>query len=215
MKLSFAKRIRAFTLLELLIVIAIMVVVAGLVVGLAGVAGEKQKLSRARAEGDRIAMMIETYRLKLGVYPPRNPDPTKAERNSLVYELAGAVRLPVDPPAYETPWGTVTAADLMAEFGVSGIINSSDDRTEVKRILKGLKPDQYVETGNRMKRLVIPIDDANGSRPNFWQYLSPTNATDTVTNKMRNPESFDLWVAMKIGRIAGADKIVTNGNWKD
>jgi prepilin-type N-terminal cleavage/methylation domain-containing protein len=214
MKLFFAKRTRAFTLLELLIVIAIIAVVAALVVGLAGVASEKQKLSRARAEGDRIATMIEVYRQKLGVYPPRNPDTNQPGRNSLVYELAGAWRRPVEPPEYETPWGVVTSNALYAEFNVTGIINSSDDRTEIKRILKGLKPDQYVETGpDNLKRLVIPIDDVTGNRPNFWKYRPGTD--DEVKRLMRNPESFDLWVEMKIGKIAGEDKIVVVGNWKD
>jgi prepilin-type N-terminal cleavage/methylation domain-containing protein len=214
MKLLFAKRTRAFTLLELLVVIAIIAVVAALVVGLAGVASEKQKLSRARAEGDRIATMIETYRLKLGVYPPCNAaDPGK---NSLAYELAGAYIEPATPDVFQTPWGPVTSNQLFAEFGVPRIFNSSDDKTEIKRILKSLKPDQFVESGPaNLKRLVIPIDDPSGNRPNFWLYRSTTNETDKIKEVMRNPDGFDLWVEMKVGKILGANKVVTNGNWKD
>src|SRR5688572_28232316 len=95
MKLFRSNHQRAMTLLELLIVFAIMVIVAGLVVGLAGVASEKGKISRAQAERDKLVMLIETYRAKVGMYPPENRQvPFRPEANSLFYELAGAVRHP-------------------------------------------------------------------------------------------------------------------------
>src|SRR5688572_12576920 len=87
------RKARAFTLIELLVVIAIIVVLAGLVVGLARVAGESKKMSRARAERDKLVTLIENYRARLGVLPPDNPNTNNPHLNTLFYELASAVRL--------------------------------------------------------------------------------------------------------------------------
>ena len=57
--------------------------------------------------------------------------------------------------------------------------------------------------------MVIPIDDKSGQRPNPWRYRlgNPTNA--------HNPESFDLWVEIKLGMTNGVPKTKTIGNWKN
>lgn len=199
----------AFTLIELLIVIAIIAVVAGLVVGLNTVASEKKKISRAQVERDRLVTLIEAYKLKLGVYPPA--DTNNPANNTLAYELAGAVRDFSDPgnPIYRTPFGSFRSNELYAEFGVRGLINASDDPTEVKRFLKDLKPDQYVERGPaRLRRLTIPINDVDGNQTNFWKYLAGTD--EDTKRQMRNQDAFDLWVTMKV-----RDQLRTNGNWKD
>jgi len=56
----------AFTLIELLVVIGIMVLLAGLVVGLAGPVGDRKAISRTRAELERLALWIDTYKAKTG-----------------------------------------------------------------------------------------------------------------------------------------------------
>ena len=197
----------AFTLIELLMVIAIIAIVAGLLVGLNNVAGEKARISRAMVERDKLVTLIEAYKLKLGVYPPFNPN--NSAKNTLIYELAGAFRNTANPadPTYETPFGNIRGSELMAEFGISGIINASDDRTEIKRFLKNLKSNQYVANGNVL-RLTISIDDPSGNQPNFWNYRVGTN--NVGTNIVHNPEGFDLWVDI---RTRGQARTI--GNWKD
>lgn len=210
MKLSPQKRKSAFSLMELLVVIGIMILVAGMVVGLAGVVGEKKKISRTQVEREKLVTLIESYKTKIGVYPPQNPDPNNLGMNTLIYELAGAVIYPpATNPEYETPFGTIDSNTLFSVFGVRGIINASTDPTEVKRLLKSLRPDQKAEIAPDTLSLVVPIDGVNG-QPNPWRYMTGTNAATVGTNILHNRESFDLWAEIDTGK-----KVITIGNWKD
>jgi prepilin-type N-terminal cleavage/methylation domain-containing protein len=203
---------RAFTIIELLMVIAIMAIVAGLIVGLAGVSGDSKKIKRTEAELANLVMLIEEYKTKVGVYPPDNPNGNLPERNVLLYELAGAIRKP--GPLYTTPFGDITQTDLQNTFGVGGIVNARDegnvdpDANRSYPILKSLKSDQSAEVFPGTRSLVVPIDGLNG-RPNPWNYRlgNPTNA--------HNPQSFDLWVEIKLGTTNGVPKTKIIGNWKN
>src|SRR5437763_4751944 len=66
----------AFTLLELLIVISIIIVLAGLTIGTMGYVMDKGKRSRAEAETAAISAALESYKADNGVYPT---DPGKTE----------------------------------------------------------------------------------------------------------------------------------------
>lgn len=91
----------AFTLIELLTVIAIISVLAGMVVGLAPVASAKMKEARVRAELAGLVTAIESYKSRFGVYPPDHAYPTNYNGqpatavdpilNTLYYELTGAL----------------------------------------------------------------------------------------------------------------------------
>lgn len=85
----------AFTLIELLTVISIIAVVAGLVVGLAPVASGKMKEARVRSELAALVTTIESYKSRFGVYPPDNfnavTGQTDPARNPLYYELTGVL----------------------------------------------------------------------------------------------------------------------------
>jgi prepilin-type N-terminal cleavage/methylation domain-containing protein len=212
MNTSRAHQNRAFTIIELLMVIAIMAVVAGLIVGLAAVTGDNKKIRRSEAELANLVMLIEEYKTKVGVYPPDNPNGNLPERNVLLYELAGAIRK--SGPLYTTPFGDITQTDLQNTFGVGGIVNARDegnvdpDANRSYPILKSLKSDQSAEVFPGTRSLVVPIDGLNG-RPNPWKYRlgNPTNA--------HNPQSFDLWVEIALGRTNGVLKTKTIGNWKN
>jgi len=58
-----------FTLVELLTVIAIIGILAGLVLGVAGYANRKADLARAQADLERIQNALEEYRTVYGAYP--------------------------------------------------------------------------------------------------------------------------------------------------
>jgi prepilin-type N-terminal cleavage/methylation domain-containing protein len=212
MNIARAHQNRAFTIIELLMVIAIMAVVAGLIVGLAAVTGDNKKIRRSEAELANLVMLIEEYKTKVGVYPPDNPNGNLPERNVLLYELAGAVRKP--GPLYTTSFGDITQTDLQNTFGVGGIVNARDegnvdpDANRSYPSLKSLKSDQSAEVFPGTRSLVVPIDGLNG-RPNPWNYRlgNPTNA--------HNPQSFDLWVEIKLGTTNGVPKTKIIGNWKN
>ena len=201
---------RAFTIIELLVVIAIIAVVAGLIVGLAGAAGDSKKIKRTEVELAKLVTLIEQYKTKVGVYPPDNPNGNFPERNTLLYELAGAVRRPpVTDPLYETPFWSSTSNQLFAAFGRTGIINARDednvdpDANRMHPILKDLKSDQFAETSPNTRSLVVPLDGKNGQRPTAWRYLVGGKAA-------HNPETFDLWVEIKL-----SNKTNIIGNWKN
>ena len=205
MKLSRSHHRRAFTLIELLVVIAIVILVAGLVVGLAGVASSSKNTQRAKVERDRLITLIDTYKTKIGFYPPHNA--ANPDRNSLLYELAGATRTfgpsySAANPGYVNKFQDVTSNNLFTAFGIGGVINASDDVTEVKHLLKNLKPDQFASLASGTISLVVPVDGPNG-KPNPWNYLTGTNA-------VHNPNSYDLWVDI----IAGG-KTNRIANWKE
>jgi prepilin-type N-terminal cleavage/methylation domain-containing protein len=211
---------KGFTLIELLVVIAIIAVVAGLVVGLAGVAGKDKKQKRARAELAKLVILIETYKAKVGVYPPDNPKPldsfTNPPPNSLLYELAGAIRdrSNAGDPLYKTAFGNITSNEIWSVYGGAdafpdgraGLVNAVEeegnpDDAKVHRILTTLKPDQRATVGGHLS-LVVPVDGPNG-QPNRWHYLRGANA-------VHNPDTFDLWVDIVVG---GQNYRI--GNWKN
>jgi type II secretion system protein G len=59
----------AFTLVELMTVIAIIAVLAGLILGVAGYATRKADYSRAMGDMEKIKNALEEYRLAYGSYP--------------------------------------------------------------------------------------------------------------------------------------------------
>ena len=68
---------RAFTILELLIVMAIIIVLGGLILATANYVQKKGKRSRAEAEIAAISAALENYKADNGVYP------SGAETNAL------------------------------------------------------------------------------------------------------------------------------------
>src|SRR3954470_11313699 len=63
------KRTRAFTIVELLIVMAIMIVLAGLILATTGYVQKKGYRSRAEAEIAAISAALENYKADNGIYP--------------------------------------------------------------------------------------------------------------------------------------------------
>lgn len=218
-------RTRAFTLIEMLMVIAIIAIVAGLVVGLAAVASPTKKINRAKTELQKLVTLIENYKSKVGVYPPDHP--SNDDVNSLLYELAGAIRTntPINDPIYGTVFGSIQSNELWSTYGLTGIVNASDENGnpedwQVKHFLKDLSPDQFATVAGHLS-LVVPVDGLNG-KPNPWHYLrfDPNDPNNLKRAKMHNPETFDLWVEIVIGHTnngAGVSvpKTQTIGNWKN
>jgi len=93
-------RAEAFTLIELLIVMAIIIILGGLVLGIAGYAHEKGARSRAEAEIAAMSAALESYKADNGIYPANSdttsldpatttPDSYKPASQYLYISLAG------------------------------------------------------------------------------------------------------------------------------
>jgi prepilin-type N-terminal cleavage/methylation domain-containing protein len=63
--------LRGFTLIELLVVVSIIVVLAGLTVGLAGFVQRKQSEAKAKTHHELLMAKLEEYRLDAGAFPEK------------------------------------------------------------------------------------------------------------------------------------------------
>lgn len=75
---------RAFTLVELLTVIAIIAILAGLVLSTAGYIQNKAARSRAEAEIAAMEAALESYKADNGIYPEAKDRTTSASANNAV-----------------------------------------------------------------------------------------------------------------------------------
>jgi prepilin-type N-terminal cleavage/methylation domain-containing protein len=218
----------AFTLVELLAVIAIIGLLAGIVLGTSGIAVEKSRLSRIRAEKEKLVTAIEDYKSVMGTYPPDNQDTTKYDlsntndyhmrcgKNPLFYELSGCTfdRSGGSKGTFTTQnkGESVPVDDLKNAFGVKGIDNSARNKKDIPYRGVSFKPNQFaaIKDFQDVNILVVPIDkgpqliparDAN-RQLNPWFY-------DASTTNRHNLETYDLW-----SEYNGRDKRVNViGNW--
>jgi len=215
---------RAFTLIELLIVISVIVLLAGLTFPAVRAARLSVMRSRARSEMSQIETAIERYKDRLGFYPPDNPipavNPNNWAMNQLYYELLGTTNIgTAAAPIYLTLDGSaqVKASDFSSAFGpsVTGFMNCAratrgDDPVNAMSFLTDLKPGQRMvltnKTGDPLCTILVcglegPQALSSGG-VNPWRYNS--------SSPRYNTKSFDLWIDV----IAG-NKTNRICNWSD
>src|SRR6267142_1870046 len=78
-----------FTLIELIVVIAIIGILAALTLPALKGISNKKKIAVARAELDQMQTFLESYKAKYGSYPPDNSSAGNVVTNQLYFELAG------------------------------------------------------------------------------------------------------------------------------
>lgn len=212
---------RAYTLIELLIVISVIAALAALTFPAVRAARLSVMRARVRSEMTQIETAIERYKDKLGFYPPDNPP--NWGMNQLYYELLGTTNVgPVSTPVYTTLDGSaqVSSAFFGAAFGpgVTGFMNCArtgrgDDPPNAMSFLTDLKPGQRLVLTNlagdplcTILICAIPGPPALGSpgsgNVNPWRYNS--------SRPRYNPKSFDLWIDVTAG-----DKTNRICNWSD
>jgi prepilin-type N-terminal cleavage/methylation domain-containing protein len=228
-------RVGAFTLIELLTVIAIIGVLAGLILGAAGIGVLKSHEARMRGEHQKLMTAIEDYKAVMGNFPPDNPDTTirdsdtnvdrhiKAGMNSLFYELSGCT---FERPAGSKTGGSFTTqntlisaqvADLTKALGVKGVENSARNKRDIPYRGVGFKPSQFAELdggtyglNSSVQILVTPVAgpfDYKFIGKGGKRLLNPWFYDSSSTNR-HNLETYDLWSEYKAGRQTN-----TIGNW--
>ena len=85
----------AFTMIELLVVISLIGLLAGMMIGMSSLVSSKMRIARVQGELSRLVSAIELYKNIYKVYPPDNqmkdangyPMPGSSATNQLVLEL--------------------------------------------------------------------------------------------------------------------------------
>jgi prepilin-type N-terminal cleavage/methylation domain-containing protein len=200
---------RAFTLIELLIVIAVIALLAAMTFPAMRAARLSVMRGRAKAEMREIAAVIERYHDKLGYYPPDNPANFACNQlyyelegttlsNNIYFTLDGSAQFPNNPTSFQNAFGAATT--------VSGFMNCvrpdrhGDEARNAVSFLPDLKPSQFLVTDRGGVPVTIlgsglegPLMYQNtaGTRINPWCYNS--------TSPRYNTKSFDLWMDVMAG----------------
>lgn len=209
---------RAFTLIEMLVVIAIIGVLAALVTGVASGAARSRKVKRVESDLARLVTAIEDYKAAIGTYPPDNivivNGVGDVRPSGLYYELVGT-EYQDTPGVFITLGGVNQIAPAQAQnyFGRKGFQNSVPGEaqsflTDIRNDQKAMLTSSQGDLRSEVIVLTAPVEgpngvpDKNNQMVNPWKYVSsaPTN----------NTASFDLWAEVKIG-----DEIVVISNWQN
>ncbi|HZQ47487.1 MAG TPA: type II secretion system protein [Verrucomicrobiae bacterium] len=196
-----------FTLIEMLVVIAIIGILAALIVGGAGYAISKGRQSRVQAERDALVTYIQSYKKAKGFYPPDNTNNTA--QASLFYELTGTAPTTVSgQPGFvsSVTQDALTTNSIATIFGVGGFVNSSPDPGNVNNfapaVAKSGGTASFYVSGNSGPTFTlfgVPVpgpassmtNSSTGKAVNLWHYVS-----NNPTNK---PDSYDLWMDVLYG----------------
>jgi len=214
----------AYTLIELLIVIAVIATLAALTFPAVRAAKLSVMRARARSEMIQIQTAIERYKDRLGFYPPDNPP--NWGMNQLYYELLGTTNSgSAATPVYSTLDGSSQVTDLGQAFGITagksnvpGFMNCArptrgDDPQNAMSFLADLKPAQRImltnPSGAQLCTILVcalpgppALSSLGSGGVNPWRYNS--------SSPRYNPKSFDLWIDL----IAG-NKTNRICNWSD
>lgn len=206
----------AFTLIELLVVIAIIGVLAALLIPAGAAMKRNAAKKRAFSELKKVEAAIESYKDKMGHYPPDNTNNVAV--NQLYFELLGVKQVGTE---YQTLSGngSISVAGVSQFYGLAvlGFVNSgaaSDESSSAaKTYLTELGPAQFLVATNPATGVLGPVlgtqvegplmlGSSDGRKINPFRYLSshPTNRID----------SFDLWVDIEL-----SGKIFRICNWSD
>ncbi len=191
MKTNSRKRRAAFTLIELMAVITIIVILAGLVVGGMGYVSEKQASSKAKVQIALLSKAIEEYKLDMGSYPLTANTADGSVKSALLYQALFKegydYTSPTTPP---TNW-TKTINGVEYPKATKIYLPDLDPRTSKQG---------WVDVVTTVPAST-PIKDPWGNEYRYrtaFDYPSSPTTTSQPNAATMNPD-FDLWSRGKDG----------------
>ena len=222
------RRRQAFTLIELIVVIAIIGLLAAMIIPVVGVVNRQKQIKTAQTQLQAMQLAIDSYKTKLGFYPPDNTNSPAI--NQLYFELMGTTNNGAGAANPPNIWGTMDGSaqigttplpsnpyNISQVFSVVGFANSStrahsdDAGSAATTFINNLTPNQiglYDPAVPDVKLLVCsvawplektPPPVSKNAPLNPWRYVS--------THPTNNSGSYDLWVDLV---IAGKTNRVCN-----
>jgi prepilin-type N-terminal cleavage/methylation domain-containing protein len=209
---------RAFTLVELLVVISIMAVLAGFTIPVLKTVKAAQQKKVARAELEHLQTALENYKAKYGAYPPGNnqtgytPPIYGSMLSQLYYELAGTT---ISGAKFVTLDGSasIPVASVNTAYGVGGFVNctkgSGEDGAIAKNFLPSLSSKQIgAVSNNSVANTALLATSIGGPDINYAPLgVSGLNPFRYVYPGVNNPGGYDLWVQLV---ISGQTNLICN-----
>ena len=203
----------AFTLIEMLVVISIIGILAALIIPTARIVSEKKTRSTVEAELHQLEVPIESYKSKLGFFPPDNTN--NPAQPPLYYELGGAVSdrnsTVFRPLAGGAP---INSSTMRTNFSLASFMNSAPSEDDVKNFHPHIKANQAATNSVGVIFFIVPAQGPSNPK-NPYQIISGKPAGlntwryDASSTNRHNLEGYDLWAEIVIG---GKTNII--GNWK-
>jgi prepilin-type N-terminal cleavage/methylation domain-containing protein len=212
----------AFTLIELLTVIAVIAVIAALILPVGSAVRRQAFIHNAQAQMSQLQTALERYKSAYGFYPPASLNGPLT--NQLYYELVGTTNIAPPTalaPIYQplgNPSQQLTASQVNGAFGVNGFMNCAkpggdESAQPARNFLPDLNTNQISAVtvgGTPVNLLVTP---SGGPDPSY-NPLGPLPPDHIGSNPWRygypgtnNPGSYDLWIQLD---IAGSSNLICN-----
>ena len=218
-----------FTLIELLVVIAVMALLAAMTFpAMSGIQRSRLK-TKTKAELVQVQTAIETYKVKLGHYPPDNG--TNHLVNQLYYELVGAsypntktgTTISVNTNTFNTldggSVGVVAFVNALSHPNSLGVANTQAPVSGLVNFVAVVDNEEGSAAANFIKTGFAPAqfqtDPTTGLRFLVSTVVWPANLVTfppysgfvgnycawryNSSNPVNNPGSYDLWVDVLIG----------------
>jgi prepilin-type N-terminal cleavage/methylation domain-containing protein len=215
-RISDFARARAFSLIEMLVVIAVIAILASMIFPVTGAVARNRVKSRTRAELEQVVTAIEIYKSKRGQYPPdnhfQNNGLLNPYFNQLYYELVGTTNWVANNDVYYRTSDGRSLVDTGAinsglhpgyVGGVSGFVNCStggsveEGSTMVNCLMSTLRADQVAQTPGGFKVLVcsvpLPSSLPLGQWPNLPHYPTPYPGSAQINTNSPSASWYCAW----------------------
>jgi prepilin-type N-terminal cleavage/methylation domain-containing protein len=191
---------RGFTLIELIVVIAIIALLSSLTIGAFSYATAAAGRNRTEATKAALVAGLERYYTEFGEYPqPSNPGATETF-NGKPYRAGGAEML------YQAMSGDGTSAIQLASGGNRGSDGIIDDLEAKNIMMQDMPKDLYVEVNRRfyiVDGFRRPFQYTKGGTPtavnptyDLWSYGQddPGQTTEEGIAQKTNPQIASKWI---------------------